>query len=587
LQTYEVAGQEEVESWSTLYDFDPNLPYPYRRDKLIPEAQNLYNKMQSKLLQRITEVLLTGMQGNFEHLGLGYCTISQPDDFQTLCNGLPSDLILQVCNAVIRILGARYRFQDTYATEYSKPPAYLKSYIDAVGKKHNIDGDKLLSVVFEILQKLKIESGFLLNSRYIYLQLADENIDVVWQCERCRRPHLQFSGGVCTDPDCLQPLSAPIPLTEFRTNRQGEGNRAYYEYLSSDDAGEPFRLHCEELTGQSNRDDARQRQRWFQDVVLEDQGERLLVNGIDLLSVTTTMEAGVDIGSLLGVMMSNMPPMRFNYQQRVGRAGRRGAGMSVALTVCRGRSHDDFYFQHVDRITSDPPPQPYLDMEREEILKRALTAEMLRCAFLPANSGVQFDPEIEKNVNVHGQFGTVAAYTPQRRQKIQTWLQANMAQTKEVLQNLLKETQLHDQFDKLIDYVTNPDKLLHDIDECVNNNSLHQTELSERLANQGILPMFGFPTKVRNLYHERPSTALHKWPPERGFVDRDLVIAIGQFAPGSETVKDKTVHTAVGVANFVPGPTQVEPDDNPLGDPIPVGICNDCKSLLDNQEQTD
>src|SRR5690606_30171569 len=123
-----------------------------------------------------------------------------------------------------------------------------------------------------------------------------------------------------------------------------------------------FRLHCEELTGQTDPLVSQRRQAQFQDVFIDSE-EIPRVDGIDVLSVTTTMEAGVDIGALKGVVLANMPPQRFNYQQRVGRAGRRAEHLAVALTVCRGgRSHDEHYFANPSSITGDPPPQPFLDM---------------------------------------------------------------------------------------------------------------------------------------------------------------------------------------------------------------------------------
>ena len=50
------------------------------------------------------------------------------------------------------------------------------------------------------------------------------------------------------------------------------------------------------------------------------------------------MEAGVDIGALSIVLLGNVPPQRFNYQQRVGRAGRRGEPIASSLTLCRLRT---------------------------------------------------------------------------------------------------------------------------------------------------------------------------------------------------------------------------------------------------------
>jgi DEAD/DEAH box helicase domain-containing protein len=62
-------------------------------------------------------------------------------------------------------------------------------------------------------------------------------------------------------------------------------------------------------------------------------------------------------------------------------------------------------------------------------------------------------------------------------------------------------------------------------------------------------------------------------------VDRPLDIAITQFAPGSETVKDKAIHAAVGVASYAPRAGRLQPDPDPLGIARQVGMCGACQAL--------
>ena len=98
-----------------------------------------------------------------------------------------------------------------------------------------------------------------------------------------------------------------------------------------------------------------------------------------------------------------------------------------------------------------------------------------------------------------------------------------------------------------------------------------QPDLSERLANAGVLPMFGFPTRVRNLYSGRVESR----PDALTVSERPLGIAVSTFAPGAQVVRDGWVHTAAGFADYVPSKGGWRPVD-PLSSRLHVARCVDC-----------
>lgn len=478
---------------------------------------------------------------SFESSGLGYVSIN-PDhpsiSTAAVSAGLSRQVFLEVINSCIRILGDKYKHNkvedaDPFSyTSYSVFPGLVKKYISAVAGRYGVSEMSLGDAVYHALTSsgvLTANTGIQLEQLMIKIANAT---DPVWKSTRGNRPHLHHSGGFCT--------YSVTPLPEAPNARCSDiWHENYLSYHAIIERRNPIRLHCEELTGQT--DDQFERQRHFRNIILPDEGERE-VRKIDILSVTTTLEVGVDIGALQAVMLGNMPPQRFNYQQRVGRAGRRGQAYSVILTFCRGRSHDEFYFANPHKITGDAPPTPFLTMNQERIYKRLLAKEVLRRAYIDEEIDVTDD---EKS-SVHGEFGSIGDQQvnwQQYKTGITQWITTNGPVIESIVDCLLTPglVDKREDFISWVEDTASTDGLIGKAQTIINNDEISTNDVSEKLAEGGILPMFGMPTTVRNLYH-----GVHKFTLEGLTINRPQSMAIYEFAPGAQKTKDKAIHQVIG-----------------------------------------
>lgn len=517
-------------AWYTAYDWS-NSQKPVAAGG--PAAAALRDRIADVFEYELLTVLFAHNKLSLESLLRGYARIKPG-----LTQGL-SPRRVEYLNSAVRILGESFRLRGADSDwGTSGLPGRLTQYTRAVyrdvwtSKRWPQSGDHsqvaLISWLAE--KRLIVGDGHVELTGGSLEVVPAESQQVYYRCRRCKAGHLHGSAGVCTNCFGVKSLEP-----EILTKSAIEDSKNYYLYLAQ---REPFRLHAEELTGQTDSDDKQIRQTAFQGIL--DDEEQRLPGEIDLLSVTTTMEAGVDIGGLSAVMMGNVPPQRFNYQQRVGRAGRFGQSLSVALTLTRNTSHDQVHFANPERMVTGAPPAPYLDLRRSEIARRIINKETLYCAF--SDLGIS-----QTSGDTHGGFGNAEDWTCERSRQITEWLVQNTASVKEIVRTLCFGTDKELRAEDLAGSVVK--KLVSQLKEVVENNDRYpQLSLGERMASAGYFPMFGFPTRSRSFYTKVP---FGRKGGEQT-ISRNLDMAIATFAPGSTQVKDKQVYKSAGLVGYKP-----------------------------------
>jgi hypothetical protein len=304
---------------------------------------------------------------------------------------------------------------------------------------------------------------------------------------------------------------------------------------------------------------------------------------INLLSCSTTMEMGVDIGGLTAVAMHNAPPNPANFLQRAGRAGRRGESVAISFTLCKSTPHGEAVFHNPLWPFTTTLAVPRVSLYSPPIVQRHVNALTLATFFNRQSSGnvrrlttgwFFEQPEAEQSApweKFREWCETNALTDKSLSQGVQMLVRRSVMEGKGIVHLLANSMKMIGQFSQawLDELRSLLDNLI--IVTTVEGNSaaekavgfqlqrLRKEYLLSELTTRGFLPGYGFPGGIvplvtttaedfsrRNRQHDTAVREDNRTV-RAGYPSRNLSIAIRDYSPGTDTVLDGRVYRSSGI----------------------------------------